>query len=119
MSRPKSRARVDHQHAADQARQMPGQWVLAGTYGSRASAQAAGNQVRTGDRAPAYPPAGSFEARTRVTQDGADLWVRYAVRPEAAVSDFEASIASGLTEDFDAFSRRLDAATADTPGSTG
>lgn len=112
MSRPKARVRVDHQHAADQARQMPGEWVLAGTYGSRASAQAASNQVRTGDRTPAYLPAGAFEARTEVTQDGADLWVRYAGPAEQPVSDFDASIASGLTEDFDTYSRRLDAATA-------
>ncbi|HEY6116154.1 MAG TPA: hypothetical protein VI172_09370 [Candidatus Dormibacteraeota bacterium] len=118
MSRPKARARVDHQHAADQARQMPGQWVLAGTYGSRASAQSAALQVRTGDRAPAYLPAGTFAARTEVTQDGADLWVRYAPRNERAASDFADSIASGLTEDFDAFSRRLAAAITDTPGRT-
>ncbi len=38
--------RIDHQHAAQQARQMPGQWVLAGTYRSRASAVSAVKQVR-------------------------------------------------------------------------
>lgn len=119
MSRPTFRPRADHQHAADQARQMPGQWVLAGTYGSRASAQAAAVQVRTGRRAAAYLPAGTYQARTEVTQDGADLWVRYAAPAEPAASDFEQSIASGLTEDFDAYSRRLNAATTDTPGRTG
>jgi len=35
--------------------------------------------------------------------------------PEPSRSDFRASIAAGLTEDFDTFSRRLDAATTDTP----
>lgn len=107
MSHPKARARPDHQHAADQARQMPGQWVLAGTYGGRASAQSAALQVRTGNRAPTYLPAGSFEARTEVTQEGADLWVRYL---DQAARDFRSSVASGLTEGYDAFSRRLDAA---------
>ncbi|MFJ1653454.1 hypothetical protein ACIOC2_19105 [Streptomyces sp. NPDC088337] len=77
MSRLKHRPRADHQHAAQQARQMPGQWVLAGTYGSRASAVSASLQVRTGEKIPAYRPAGTFEARTELTQDGADLWVRY------------------------------------------
>ncbi|MGW1796871.1 hypothetical protein ACWCQN_12880 [Streptomyces sp. NPDC001984] len=76
----------DHRHAADQARQMPGQWVLAGTYGSRASAMSAANMVRTGDRLPSYRPAGAFEARPELTQDGCDLWVRYvANRPEGGV----------------------------------
>jgi hypothetical protein len=77
VSRHRSRRRADHQHAAEQARQMPGQWVLAGSYGSSASAVSAALQVRTGDRVPAYRPAGAFEARHEVTQDGVDLWVRY------------------------------------------
>ncbi|MFF8406968.1 hypothetical protein ACF06P_35745 [Streptomyces sp. NPDC015684] len=72
-----TRALTDHQAAARQARQMPGQWVLAGLYGSRASAVSAALQVRTGERIPAYLPAGSFRARTEVTDDGADLWVTY------------------------------------------
>jgi hypothetical protein len=109
VSRLAARPRADHQHAADQARQMPGTWVLAGTYASRASAVSTALQVRTGERAPAYRPAGSFEARTEVTQDGADLWVRYVADRTAA--DFCASVAAGLTEDLAAFSRRLDAAT--------
>ncbi|WP_426568144.1 hypothetical protein [Streptomyces canus] len=61
--------------------------------------------------APAYRPTGSFEARTQLTDDGADLWVRYL---DQASRDFRESIASGLTEDFAAFSRRLDAAITDT-----
>ncbi|WP_432169118.1 hypothetical protein [Streptomyces sp. 1222.5] len=77
MSGHSTRTLTDHQAAARQARQLPGQWVLAGLYSSRASAVSAALQVRTGERIPAYLPAGSFEARTEVTQDGADLWVRY------------------------------------------
>ncbi|MFE6362923.1 hypothetical protein ACFVP3_23355 [Streptomyces sp. NPDC057806] len=108
------RARTDHQHAAQQARQIPAQWVLAGTYGSRASAVSAASQVRSGDRLPAYRPAGSFEARSEVTQDGVDLWVRYVADP--AARDCRESIEAGLTESLDDFSRRLDAAA--TPRST-
>jgi hypothetical protein len=106
----KQRPHADHRHAAEQARQMPGQWVLAGTYGSRASAVSAALQVRTGDRLPAYRPAGGYAADVRLTQDGADLWVRYADEAACAARDFRESIASGFTEDFAAFSRRLEAA---------
>ncbi|MFJ2004740.1 hypothetical protein [Streptomyces chartreusis] len=98
------KARTDHQHAARQARQLPGTWVLAGTYGSRASATSASLQVRTGHRLPSYLPAGSFRARVDVTQDGADLWVCY------VADDFRESVQAGLTEDLDAFSSRMDAA---------
>lgn len=110
MSRHVFRARTDHQHAAQQARELPRQWVLAGTYGSRASAVSAALQVRTGERIPAYRPAGSFEARTEVTAEGADLYVRY-INPAACTAyDFRQSAEAGFTEDLVAFTRRLDAA---------
>ncbi|MGW0583525.1 hypothetical protein ACWD25_48205 [Streptomyces sp. NPDC002920] len=113
MSRPSAKPRPDHRIAADQARQLPGQWVLAGTYPSSVSAKGASLQVRTGTRLPAYRPAGAFEARTEITQDGVDLWVRYL---DQAGRDFRESIQAGLTEDLGAFSSRLDAATNATPG---
>lgn len=109
MSRPQARPRADHRHAADQARQMPGQWVLAGTYASSASAGAAAIQVRTGEKVPAYRPAGAYESRTELTQDGADLWVRFLLT-SGPRDDYRDSLTSGLTETFDAFSSRLDAA---------
>lgn len=102
-----TRPRADHKHAAQQAREMPGQWVLAGTYASGASATSAALQVRTGERLPAYRPAGAFRARTEVTQDGADLWVCYVAASEQHTNDFRQSVAAGLTESFDDFSRRL------------
>jgi hypothetical protein len=101
-------ARTDHHAAAQQARELPGQWVLAGSYGSLASAQTTARGVRGADRIPAYAPAGAFEARAEITQDNVDLYVRYV--DGQASSDFQASMAAGLTEDLDAFSRRLDAA---------
>ncbi|MEU1596162.1 hypothetical protein ABZ468_25715 [Streptomyces sp. NPDC005708] len=84
MSGPVNNARTDHRHAADQARQLPDQWVLAGTYGSTASAKSAARMVRAGDdKLPFYRPAGAFDTRTELTQDGTDLFVRYlADRPE-------------------------------------
>lgn len=100
--------RLDHRHAADQAREMPGTWVLAGTYASSSSAGHAARHVRSGERLPAYRPAGSFRARTEVTQDGVDLWVCFVAANEQQTTDFKASIAAGLTEDFDAFSKRLE-----------
>ncbi|MFF9097612.1 hypothetical protein ACF1AX_31380 [Streptomyces sp. NPDC014802] len=109
MSRHVFRAHTDHQHAAQQARELPHQWVLAGTYGSRASAVSAALQVRTGERIPAYRPAGAFEARTEVTADGADLYVRY-IDPAATAAAFRQSVEAGFTEDLAAFTRRLDAA---------
>jgi hypothetical protein len=79
VSRPKSRPKPDHTHAAQQARQMPGTWVLAATYVSSTSSKAAAMHVRLGERGrlPAYSPSGAFEARSELTQDGADLWVCY------------------------------------------
>ena len=97
---------------------MPGQWVLASTYASRASAVSAALQVRTAAKAPAYGPAGSFQARPELTQDGADLWVRYIDPAALQARDFQESLNAGLTEDFAAFSRRLEAAVTDTSRST-
>ncbi|MGW1001746.1 hypothetical protein [Streptomyces sp. NPDC002520] len=114
MSQTKPRPRADHQHAAQQAREMPGQWVLAGTYASGASATSAALQVRTGERLAAYRPAGAFRARMEVTQDGADLWVCYVAPSEQHTRDFRASLAARMTESLDDFSHRLDAA-CDTP----
>ncbi|WP_128803676.1 MULTISPECIES: hypothetical protein [unclassified Streptomyces] len=109
MSGPVKRGRSDHQHAAQQAQEMPGLWVMAGTYPSSATAKHMANQVRSGERLPAYRPRGAFEARTELTQEGADLWVRY-MAPDGEQTDFQKSVTSGLTEDLDAFSRRLDEA---------
>lgn len=121
MSRPKHRAPTNHQRAAGQARQMPGQWVFAGAYNSRASAAGMARLVRTPDdrSARVYGPAGSFAARTELTDSGADLYVRYIadrntttppVADDRRPCDFQQSIDSGLTEDFDTFTYRIEAA---------
>ncbi|MGW3152713.1 hypothetical protein [Streptomyces sp. NPDC001089] len=114
MSRWPTGLRADHAHAADQARQMAGQWVLAASYASSASANSTGTLVRLGEqgRLTVYGPAGAFDARTELTEDGADLYVRYVTdEPEnRAESDFHASIGAELTESFTAFSERMAAA---------
>ena len=107
-------ARTDHTVAAQQARELAGQWVLAGTYGSLASAAATARQVRIADRIPAYRPAGAFEARTEITQDSVDLYVRY-IEPTAV--GFRESIAAGLTETLADFEARI--VSADTSRRTG
>ncbi len=86
MSGVKGVRHADHRLAADQARQMPGQWVLAATYNSGYSAKSAARAIRRGtELLRFYGPAGDFEARTELTQDGADLYVRYvAGQPEEA-----------------------------------
>lgn len=97
-------ARTDHTVAAQQARELAGQWVLAGTYGSLASAAATARQVRVAERIPAYRPAGTFDSRTEITQDSVDLYVRY-IEPTAV--SFQESIAAGLTETLADFEARI------------
>lgn len=111
----KGSPRADHRHAAEQAKQLPGQWVLAATYRSTQSAKSAARLIRTGGgtNLPFYHPAGAFEARHALTQDGADLYIRYVDPAAVAAAGFRESIEAGLTESFDSFSSRLDA-TADT-----
>jgi hypothetical protein len=119
VSRPKGRQRPDHQHVADQTRQMPDQWVFAGTYNSSSSAGHAAGVVRNPSDTSLrfYCPAGAFQARTELTDDGADLYVRYVAGLTApsphdnAAHDFRLSVDSGLTEDLAAFSSRLEAET--------
>ncbi|WND34008.1 hypothetical protein RI578_06730 [Streptomyces sp. BB1-1-1] len=86
MSGVKGARHANHQLAADQARQVPGQWVLAATYNSSYSAKSAARSIRRGDELLRfYSPVGAFDARTELTQDGADLFVRFlADQPEGA-----------------------------------
>ncbi|MCC9154860.1 hypothetical protein LZP81_31040 [Streptomyces parvulus] len=80
MSGVKGVKHADHRLAADQARQIPGLWVLAATYNSSNSAKSAARAIRRGDEVLRfYGPAGAFDTRTELTQDGADLFVKYLV----------------------------------------
>lgn len=72
-------ALADHYEAALRARIVTGEWVLAGTYRSSASAKATAHRVPTGTRMPAYRPrpAGAFQARTEPAGADTQVWVRY------------------------------------------
>lgn len=72
------RAQADHPAAADQARQQPAVWVLAGLYSSSQSAQATARAIQHGSRAfPDYTPFAQFEAYAVPSGTGCALWVRY------------------------------------------
>lgn len=76
-NRPATRApKIDHGAVAAEARKVPGRWVMAGVYPSSSSAAGAGRNVTHG-RSAHYLPAGSFEARRELTQDGVKLFVRF------------------------------------------
>jgi hypothetical protein len=80
MSRLASRPKVNHAEAAAKLRAKPGKWLLIGEYGSSQSAEGFAHCVRTAyvKRGPSpYAPAGSFQARTRLTEFGAALWACY------------------------------------------
>ncbi|MEV6791306.1 hypothetical protein AB0M87_04740 [Streptomyces sp. NPDC051320] len=82
MTRARGRRQVDHREIAALATQLPGTWVLAGSYGSNYGAKAVALRVRTADYSRAYLPAGAYEARTELTEEGADLYVRRVPAPQ-------------------------------------
>ncbi|MCM1964911.1 YqaJ viral recombinase family protein [Streptomyces sp. G1] len=84
LSRSRLRAQVDHGAAAASARLTPGRWVLAGLYSSSQSAASVSRNVRSGANL-SYTPAGAYEARHELVDDGANLFVRYAGPPVPGV----------------------------------
>ncbi|MFE2967500.1 hypothetical protein ACFXKC_28280 [Streptomyces sp. NPDC059340] len=82
MSRLAARPKVNHVEAAAKLRAQPGEWMLLGEYGSTQSAEGFANSIRTAyvKRGPSpspYAPAGSFQARTQLTEFGSALWACY------------------------------------------
>lgn len=80
MSRLVKRPAVDHTASAATLRSTPGKWMFLGEYQSSTGADYAAYCIRTAyakGRLSAYRPAGSFEARTELTEFGADLWACY------------------------------------------
>lgn len=87
------RAQSDHQAAADQARQQPAVWVLAGLYSFSQSAQATARAIQHGSESfPAYTPVGQFEAHAVPSGTDYALWVRYV--PKALPADVTAGPAA-------------------------
>jgi hypothetical protein len=80
VSRLARRPVIDHQAAAANLRAKPGKWLLVGEYRSGQSAVHMAWAVRAGwtkSGTSPYAPAGSFEARTRLTEYGAALLACY------------------------------------------
>lgn len=80
----KSKA-VDHFAVAALCRANPGQWLVVGEYNSSQSACGVAATIRAAyikgaDRRSAYTPAGSFEARYRLTEYGARVEARFVPR---------------------------------------
>ncbi|MFF7553623.1 hypothetical protein ACFZA9_12135 [Streptomyces olivaceus] len=87
-----NRRNVNHTHAAARLRADRGAWLTVSEYRNASTAHTIAYAIRSG-RNPnltAYLPAGSFEARTRLTADGTVVEARYVgaadekcVRPSA------------------------------------
>ena len=83
MSRLSKRARVDHQATAARLQAHPGVWQVVGDYRNRDSANGLAHRIRTGyplghaDYGTPYEPAGAYEARTELVDDGTRVHARY------------------------------------------
>ncbi|MGW2209958.1 hypothetical protein [Streptomyces sp. NPDC001781] len=78
------RRQIDHRQIAAALRAQPGMWLPVGEYRSSESAKAAARTIRTAYQNPnsgrgssSYAPAGSFEARTELTEDGTRVVARF------------------------------------------
>ncbi|MCX4885931.1 hypothetical protein [Streptomyces sp. NBC_00847] len=85
MSRLARRPRTDHAQTAAALRAKPGVWLPVGEYRARTTAdsiawmiQAARDNSQSGFQ---YAPAGSFEARTELTDTGTRVLARYVGPP--------------------------------------
>lgn len=70
------RKQINHAEVAAKLRSQPGEWGSVGSYWNKNSARVIARQVETGERLPAYRPAGAFEAAWRRDQDNG--WAVYA-----------------------------------------
>jgi hypothetical protein len=66
-----------HADVARHCRRTPGQWHHVSVHRSRTIAHTMARRIATGDRLPAYLPAGAFEARTVAHDDGTAVEARY------------------------------------------
>lgn len=82
MSRLAKRPRADHKATADRLRQQPGVWQPVHEYRSTITADDVVYRIRTGCRMGPnslnpYQPAGAYETRTELTDDGVRVDARY------------------------------------------
>lgn len=71
------RRNVKHPRIAERCRERPGEWLKVGDYASDQSAYGIAHSIKTGTRIAAYQPAGAFEARVELTENGARVDARY------------------------------------------
>jgi len=83
MSRLARRPRADHAKSAWAARTEPGTWVTVNDYRSSLTARDVARRIRTGypigdaTYGSPYQPAGAFETRLEMTDEGLRLQVRF------------------------------------------
>lgn len=80
MSRLARRTRVNHAETATNLRSQPGQWMPIGEYRATTTADSIAWMVRAArgnESGSCYAPAGSFEARTELTDTGTQVIARY------------------------------------------
>lgn len=75
--RPKSRRDVNHHEVATALKAQPGVWQFVGEWPTRGGAESAALRIRGAYRARMYEPAGSFDARTELTEMGCLVEARY------------------------------------------
>jgi hypothetical protein len=73
----KKRPIANHAMRADDCRRHPGMWIEVGIYNSRQSAESTARHIRTAERLRYYTPAGAYETRTELVDDGTALYARY------------------------------------------
>lgn len=74
---PEGRRNVKHAGVAAALKAQPGEWLPVGEYRTWGGAWNAAERIRTAYRAPAYEPAGAFEARAALSEMGARVEARY------------------------------------------
>ncbi|MFD5709548.1 hypothetical protein ACFWHW_03985 [Streptomyces pharetrae] len=83
MSRLARRPRADHKTVAAEARRQPGTWIVVNDYRSSTAADGIAYDIRSGyshgtrSGPSPYHPAGAFEARTELVEDGVRVYARY------------------------------------------
>ncbi|MFK0182486.1 hypothetical protein ACIQVR_41790 [Streptomyces xanthochromogenes] len=70
-------SRTNHMSVAGLLREQPNVWLPVGEYPSRSSAAGIAQSIKSGVGLRAYQPAGAFEARTEMTEDGTTVLARY------------------------------------------
>jgi hypothetical protein len=72
--------RADHKASAAEAEAAPGTWIHVSNYLTMFAAKQTAERIRQGimhAQVQPYSPAEHFEANALLTDEGADLWVRY------------------------------------------